>query len=140
MEKRMPFTGAMEDRLLIRELYDRYGDGSCTGDAATFLSCWTEDGQWNTHVFSRSGKAELREQWDMLWSGFEKVAFLCNVLSIEIDGETASVRAVAREIISLKGGGIFKLAGLYRDQLVRQQSEWLFARRDYEVLAEEAPG
>ena len=136
----MPFSGPMDDRVAIRELYDTYGDGSTTGDVDTFLSCWTDDAQWNTHIFTRSGKAELREQWDMLWANFEKVAFLGNVLSIEVDGDTASARAVAREIVALKGGGIFKLAGLYRDTLVRRNGQWLFARRDYEVLAEEAPG
>ncbi len=136
----MAFTGPMEDRLAIRELYDTYGDGSCRADAETFLSCWAEDGQWNTHIFSRTGKAELREQWDMLWAGFEKVAFLGNVLSIEVDGDKATARSVAREIVSLKGGGIFKLAGLYRDQLVRRNGAWLFQQRDYEVLAEELPG
>lgn len=135
----MPFTGPMEDRLAIRELYDTYGDGSCTGNADTFLSCWTDDGQWNTHIFTRTGKAELREQWDQLWAGFEKVAFLGNVLSIEVDGDRAKTRSVAREIVALKGGAIFKLAGLYHDQLERRGGQWLFARRDYEVLAEEAP-
>lgn len=136
----MPFTGPMEDRLAIRELYDTYGDGSTTGNAETFLSCWTDGGEWITHVFSRKGKAELQEQWNTLWAGFEKVAFLANVLSIEVDGDRAHTRSVAREIISLKGGGIFKLAGLYRDQLVRRNGQWLFARREYEVLAEELPG
>lgn len=136
----MPFTGPMEDRLAIRELYDTYGDGSTTGDVETFLSCWADGGEWITHIFSRKGKAELREQWDTLWAGFEKVAFLGNVLSIEVDGDTARTRCVAREIVALKDGGIFKLAGLYRDQLVRRDGRWLFARREYEVLAEELPG
>lgn len=136
----MPFTGPMEDRLAIRELYDTYGDASALGDVDTFLSCWADDAQWNTHIFTRNGKAELREQWDQLWAGFDKVAFLGNVLSIEIEGDTASCRSLAREIVNLKGGGLFKLAGLYRDQLVKRDGRWLFARRDYEVLAEELPG
>lgn len=136
----MPFTGPMEDRLAIRELYDTYGDASCRGDVETFLTCWIDDGQWNTHLFTRTGKAELREQWDTLWTGFDKVAFIGNVLSIEVDGDTASCRALAREIINLKGGGVFKLAGLYHDRLTRQGGQWLFAQRDYEVLVEELPG
>jgi uncharacterized protein (TIGR02246 family) len=136
----MAFSGPIEDRLAIRELYDTYADGSARGDADTFLSCWAEDGQWNTHVFTRTGKAELREQWDMLWANFEKVAFLGNVLSIEIDGDKASTRALAREIVALKGGGVYKLAGFYTDQLVRQGGQWLFQKRDYSVLVEELPG
>ena len=136
----MAFTGSLEDRIAIRELYDTYADGSSSGDAETFLSCWTDNGQWNTHLFTRTGKAELREQWDQLWAGFDKVAFLGNVLSIEVDGDTASTRALAREIVGLKGGGVFKLSGLYNDQLVREGGKWLFAKRDYSLLVQELPG
>ena len=89
----MPFTGPMADRLAIRELYDTYGDASCRGDVETFLACWIDEGQWNTHLFTCTGKAELREQWGTLWAGFEKVAFLGNVLSIEVDGDTAACRS-----------------------------------------------
>ncbi|MFA7584625.1 MAG: nuclear transport factor 2 family protein [Novosphingobium sp.] len=135
----MPFSGPMEDRMAIRELYDTYGDASCRGDVETFLSCWAQDGQWNTHLFQCTGTAELREQWNALWTGFDKVAFIGNVLSIEVDGDTASTRSLAREVIALKGGGVFKLAGLYRDSLVRQDGAWRFLKRDYEVLVEEAP-
>jgi uncharacterized protein (TIGR02246 family) len=136
----MAFSGPIEDRLAIRELYDTYGDGSTSGDVETFLSCWAEDGQWQTHLFTRTGTVELREQWDMLWTGFDKVAFLGNVQSIEIDGDKASCRALAREIIALKGGGVFKLAGQYRDQLVRHNGTWLFQKREYTVLVEEMSG
>lgn len=135
----MPFSGPMEDRLAIRELYDTYGDASTRGDVDLFLSCWTDDGQWNTQIFSRTGKAEMREQWGLLWTGFDKVAFLGNVLSIEVDGDTASTRAIQREEILLKGGGVYRLAGLYSDQIVRRNGKWLFQRRDYSVLVEEAP-
>ena len=136
----MAFTGPMEDRLAIRELYDTYGDASSRGDVETFLTCWTEDGRWNTHIFERTGKAELREQWEMLWTGFEKVAFIGNVASIEVDGDTAVARSIAREIVLLKGGGVFKLAGMYHDQLVREDGNWLFHKRDYSPLVEELPG
>lgn len=49
----MPFTGPAEDKLAIRELYDTYGDASCRGDVETFLTCWADDGRWNTHIFNR---------------------------------------------------------------------------------------
>lgn len=135
----MAFSGPMEDRLAIRELYDTYGDGSSRGDVDTFLSCWTDDCQWNTHVFSRSGKDEITTQWHELWANFEKVAFFGNVFAIEVDGDTASARSIAREIVGLKGGGVFKLSGLYHDKLVRQNGQWLFKQRNYEMLVEELP-
>jgi len=136
----MVFNGPREDRDSIRDLYGSYSDASSCGDVDRFLACFTEDGQWNTHIFSRNGKAELRAQWDELWVAFEKVGFLSEIGSIEVDGDTAYCRCVAREIIRLKSGDLFKLIGQYTDQLVRVDGNWLFRIRDYDPIAEEAPG
>ncbi|MCJ2180865.1 nuclear transport factor 2 family protein [Novosphingobium album (ex Hu et al. 2023)] len=135
----MPFTGPREDRDAIRELYATYGDASTCGDTERFLACFAEDGQWNTHIFQRTGKAELRAQWDQLWAGFERVGFLGEVGSIEVEGDAACCRCVAREIVLLKTGGVYKLIGQYTDRLVRQNGAWLFAQRDYRPIVEELP-
>lgn len=135
----MPFTGPREDRDAIRELYSTYGDASTCGDVDGFLACFTEDGQWNTHIFNRCGKAELRAQWDELWTAFERVGFLGEVGSIEVDCDTAVCRCVAREIVQLKAGGVYKLIGQYTDHLVRHGDTWLFARRDCRPIVEELP-
>lgn len=135
----MAFTGPMEDRLAIRDLYGRYSDASTRGDVEDWLSCFTPDGQWNSHLFQCAGAAELRAQWDALWANFEKLGFLSEVGSIEVAGDAATCRSVAREVVRLKGGGLFKLIGRYDDVVVRKGGEWLFARRDYQPLVEEPP-
>ena len=135
----MAFTGSIEDRLAIRELYSTYGDSSSRGDTEAWLDCWADEGVWHSHLFTRVGKAELREQWDQLWVAFEKVAFLGDLGSAEVHGEEAVTRCIAREIIRLKDGGIYKLVGRYDDLLVRRDGRWLFARRDYTPLVEEVP-
>jgi len=135
----MPFTGPKEDRDAIRELYAAYSDASACIDVDAFLACFAEQGQWNTHIFQRQGKTELRSQWEELWVGFEKVGFLTEIGSIEVDGDRAACRCVAREIIRLKSGGLFKLVGQYRDEIVRENGRWVFARRNYDPIAEEAP-
>lgn len=135
----MAFTGPREDREAIRELYATYSDASACADTDQFLTCFAEDGEWNTHIFRRRGRAELRAQWDELWTGFDKVGFLSEIGSIEVNGDSAACRCVAREIIRLKTGGLYKLIGQYRDQLVRENGSWLFLRRDYEPIAEEPP-
>jgi hypothetical protein len=135
----MPFTGPKEDRDAIRELYATYSDASACADREAFVACFTQGGQWNTHVFQRRGATELRAQWDELWLGFDKVGLLSEVGSIEVDADLATCRCVVREIVQLKSGGLYKLIGQYRDQLVRENGKWLFARRDYAPIAEEAP-
>jgi len=124
--------------MLIRELYGLYSDASNRGDADAWLATFTEDGQWNSHIFQCRGPAELRRQWDLLWANFASLGFLCEVGPIEVSGDTARARSYAREIIRLKDGGLYKLIGAYDDHLVRKDGTWLFARRDYTPSVEEA--
>lgn len=135
----MAFIGSIEDRLDIRDLYGVYADASCRGDREDWVACFAEDGQWNSHIFQQSGRQALREQWDALWANFSSLAFLSEVHAIEIDGDAAIARALAREIVRLKDGGLYKLVGLYDDRLVRVGGKWLFSRRTYRPLVEELP-
>lgn len=136
----MAFTGPVEDRQAIHDLYGTAADCSTRGDTETWLATYADEGcEWNSHLFRRAGKAEIRGQWEELWSGFDKVAFLGTVGAIEVTGDTARARMTAREIVLLKDGKVFKLAGLYHDQLVRIGGEWKFTVRDYEPLVFEEP-
>ena len=136
----MPFTGPIEDRQAIRDLYDTAADASSRGDRDTWMACYAEEGcEWNTHIFNCSGKVEIASQWDQLCANFEKVGFISQVGSIEVTGDSAHARITAQEIIRLKDGKIYKLIGLYRDNLVRINGQWRLTRRDYEPLVEEEP-
>ncbi len=135
----MAFTGPLEDRILIRELYDRYGDASWRNDREEWISCFTPDGCWTSHLFDCKGHAELRAEFERLWADWAEVAFLCHIGAIEIDGDTAICRSYAREVVLTKAGTIFKLAGTYADTLRRENDEWLFARRDYKLTIAEMP-
>jgi ketosteroid isomerase-like protein len=134
----MRFSGPLEDRLLIRELYGLYADASNRGDAEAWLACFTDNGQWNSHIFQCTGKAELRRQWDQLWANFASLGFLSEIGPIEVTGDSARARSYAREIVRLSNGGLYKLIGAYEDEIVRQNGTWLFARRNYRPLVEEA--
>ena len=135
----MPFTGSLEDRMLIRELYGRYCDASWRGDRESWVACFTPDGRWVSHLFDCRGTAELLATWDGLWNDWASVAFLSEIGSLEISGDRAKARTYAREIVQLKTGGIFKLTGHYIDDLVRENGEWRFASRVYEVKIIEPP-
>ena len=133
-------AGPLEDRLLIRELFGLYGDASCTGDAGAWLDLFADDCEWNSHMFECQGKAELRGQWDQLWTAFDKLGFLSEIGWIAVEGDTARASSQAREIIRLKDGKLFKLIGHYDDYLVRENGQWLFSRRNYQPLVVEEPG
>lgn len=127
----MAFTGPAEDRLAIRELYGTYGDASWRGDREQWISCFTEDGCWTSHLFDATGHEALLLTWDGLWKDWETVAFLGDIGAMEITGDTARVRSYAREVVLMKNGSHFKLCGHYADTLRRVDGEWKFARREY---------
>lgn len=133
----MKNSGSLEDRMLVRETYGLYAMASCHGDADAWLDLWTDDAEWNSHLFTRKGKDELRGQWDDLWANFEKTGFLSDVGPVAVSGDTARAQSVAREVIRLVDGSVFKLIGIYDDYLVRDGDRWLFSRRDYSPLVEE---
>ena len=133
-------TGSMEDRLLIRELFGLYSDTGVTGDVEAWLATFAEDCEWNSHIFNCKGKAELRSQWEQLWANFDKLGFISEIGWIQVEGDTATASSQAREVIRLRDGSLFKLIGHYQDELVRENGEWLFLRRNYQPLVVEEPG
>lgn len=135
----MAFTGPVEDRLAIRELYGSYADCSWRGDREGWLALWVPDGRWTSHLFDVAGHQALRAQWDDLWQYWNGVAFLGEIGAMEITGDVAQVRSFARETVSLQDGGIYRLAGRYEDRLARVDGCWLFARRDYHMIFDEPP-
>jgi SnoaL-like domain len=136
----MPFTGSIENRLLIRELYDRYGDASWRGDRESWLRCFAEDGRWVSHLFDCRGREALARTWDDLWKDWSNVAFLSTLGSLEITGQRATARSYAREIVQLKSGGLIKLAGQYDDEIALHDGVWLFSSRLYKLTIAEMPG
>lgn len=137
----MAFTGPADDRQLIRELIGAYSDAAFRGDAEAYLALWTEDGvRTQAGQPEVRGKAALRAMWDGLWQMIDRMAFFAEVGAIAVDGERATTRVYCREIVFLKGGGVWKLVGIYNDQLVREGGAWRFARRDYELFMDEGKG
>lgn len=133
----MAFTGDSDERQAIRELYGRFGDASSRQAREDWLDCWSEDGEWQTHLFRCEGREALRQQWDALWENFSSVIFISDVGAIEVDGAEATGRAAVQEIIRMNSGGLYKLIGRYEDRLVRQSGVWRFQRRTHYMLGEE---
>jgi ketosteroid isomerase-like protein len=135
------FTGPAEDRLKIRERLDSYSDAVSRQDLADYLACWTEDGERFGEGGECRGIEALRAHWDGIWQSLERMAFLTQIGSVEVDGDRARARSYCREILRFKNGATHHLVGMYEDELHRVDGTWLFRRRNYRVfLREQQPG
>jgi len=135
----MPFTGSIEDRLAIRELYGRYADAAFGGDGEAWLACWAEECLWDTPAGQVKGRAALADQWAALWSGIETMAFFAEITAIEVTGNRAFSRAYCREVSRWKDGRMVKVIGRYDDEAVRVDGTWCFTRRRFTMHLIETP-
>ena len=135
----MPFTGPVEDRNAIRELYDTYAGGANCMDRATWLSVWTENAVWKTHYFEQAGREAIGRKFDELMAEVTATSFITQIAAIEVAGDTANARAICQERLAMPGGS-YRLTGRYEDRLVRLNGQWRFRHREYHVMFEELPG
>lgn len=123
------------DQLAIRDLLADFGDAVNRMVATDAGALFTSDGEW---VVSGWGEHRGRD---------EIVAFLAGLLDrwdvflhlvhsgrVDLDGDRATGRWYISEFGRLKDGTEVKFAGVYRDDYVRGDSGWRFARRRYDSM------
>ena len=132
----MAFTGPIEDRLAIRDLYDSYADAANRGDRADWLACWSADAVWWCHYFERQGQEAIAGQYDELMANVKQTIFMTQMCAIDVSGDTARARAVCSERLLQITGGEYQLTGRYEDELERRDGQWVFVRRIYNVMHE----
>ncbi len=134
----MAFTGPAEDRLAIRELMDAYSDAVFHHDADNWISNWASDAVWRMPSVDVSGSVAIKAAWVKAMSAFKFTGFFSSLGSIEVDGDAATARSYATEILETQDGSMLRLIGTYDDKLVKRDGRWLFASRIYKVLRQEA--
>lgn len=130
------FSGPLEDRLLIRERFGTYSDSVFQCDVEAWLSNWTDDGIWMLSNKEIQGKTTLRTQWGRLWSALNKMMLFTEIGSIEIYADRAKTRSYCREILYFRDGSMQKVVGMYEDELIRTSGDWIFSRRNYQLISD----
>lgn len=128
----MPFTGPVEDRLAIRELYDTYSDAVCRVDAEQWGSTWAEDSVWSMPDYPEFGETRGREAIVAMWKGamahYPGIVFVATPGAIEVNGDRAVARSYTSEVYD-QNGVTKRDRGRYEDELVRTADGWKFSRR-----------
>lgn len=135
----MSFSGPVEDRQAIRELYDSYADAGSRADRAGWLDCYAPDARWKSHYFDLRGIEAIAATYDAIMAEVIDTTFFLQMGAIEVDGDTARVRCQQAESLLYPDGTTYDLTGQYEDELVRREGRWRFLDRHYIVKRETAP-
>ncbi|HZU64709.1 MAG TPA: nuclear transport factor 2 family protein [Novosphingobium sp.] len=141
----MPYTGPLEDRILIRELIETYAHGVMTRDAALWGGTWAEDAFWALPEWPDlegfSGKAAIVAGWaeSMKVYGIDgcrkPMIYVATPGSIEVSGAQAKAVCYTSEIFDDPATGETKrVRGRYDDELAKVDGRWLFTRREYRIM------
>lgn len=141
----MPFTGPLEDRILIRELIETYAHGVMTRDAGLWADCWAEDAYWALPEWPDlggfAGKAAIVAGWVESMKAYgldgctKPMIYVATPGSIVVDGDRATAIAYTSEIFDDPATGETKrVRGRYEDELARIDGRWRFTRREYRIM------
>lgn len=143
---------AIEDYVAIEKVLMRYAAALNTDDADTYVSLFTPDAIFELRreideppfIGPFVGRDALRKQWfpdhDSTSPGigriFGPMRHVTTNYEIDVDGDTATVRAFFMEVVS-NGANIppgsnpptIHAMGRYEDELVRRDGRWLFSKR-----------
>ena len=127
-------TASVTDELAIRNLIARYADAVNCSDAEAWGNTWAEDGFWSLLGFELTGREGIVGFWQQAMSGFEFAIMMNNQSSVEIDGDTATGRTYLSEYTRDKEGNKGMALGIYKDQYIKVDGEWLFKSRIHHMM------
>jgi uncharacterized protein (TIGR02246 family) len=128
-------SGAVEDRLAIRELVESYNDAVMRFDGEAWAANWTDDAVWSLPGMGElEGKDTFYPMWKQMMAGFSFVGFFASAGPIVVKGATAHATWYQQEFLHQKDGVKRAITGQYEDDYVKRSGRWFFHKRVYKVL------
>jgi hypothetical protein len=138
-----PTIGAeLTDRVAISSLIDRASDAINHHEWSRLETMLTEDIVWEALPpisFKLEGLEAIRGFFRNNEAKVEVLVYSVAATSIELDGpERATARSTMNELLHLKekGAGL-QIVGTYVDHFVKQNGDWRFSRRQFELRFED---
>lgn len=133
----------VKDELEIRALADKFSDAANRKDGELFQSLWSENGIWkigspiNMEFKGKENMGTSVTHMLDLWDFFVQIT---GPGVINIHDDKASARFYVNEIArkSTDKTGNYNLS-MYEDELVKENGKWLFVKRTYHTIYQEAP-
>lgn len=130
----MGFIGPLEDQIAIRSLHETYADAVFRRDTQQWKNCWAEDSIWDLMGHIVEGRDAIVQMWEGAMAGFAFVGFFSQVGEIIIDGNTATGRVFTHEFLENTDGSERRPVGRYDDHYIKQNDQWLYQKRIFQVL------
>ena len=124
----------LEDRFAIRELVERWSDGTNNHDWEALEALFSEDAVWDVGEplnFRIQGRREIVAGLREKMRPSQYVVQMPHAIIVTVRGDTASARSTIHEVCRFADGTGLEMMGTYFDELVREPRGWRFRRRDY---------
>src|SRR4029078_2307648 len=122
----------LEDLLAIHQLFVDYGLALDAGDFDTYASLFAEDGEVLLGPMGRAkGGDEIKVlMTKALTGGVCKSFHIISSPQVQLDGDTATSQVMWSVVNNgADGQATLSMLGRHRDNLVRENGQWKFARR-----------
>ena len=129
-----PNSGAVADRLAIRELIESYNAAVFEKDAAKWIANWVEDGVWNLGGGNIEGKDRILESWLTIMAPYEHASVFAQPIFIQVEENEGNAHWHTNERLKLYSGDEMLAVGRYKDRYVRTNGVWKIKQRDYSVV------
>jgi ketosteroid isomerase-like protein len=133
----------VKDELEIRALADKFSDAANRKDGNQFQSLWAKDAIWkigppiNMEFKGKENMGASVIHMLGLWDFFVQ---LSGPGVVTINGDKAAARFYVNEIARKTDdkSGNYNLS-MYEDELVKENDKWVFIKRTYNTIYQEAP-
>ena len=120
----------------IQHLAQVYADGVMQRDADIWGDTFAEQGEWHLApgMDPVQGRDNLKAFWLSVMAGYPNVLHWVQPGIIQVDGEQATARFYVQENIKDAEGNSFRVAGVYNDELIKENGKWKFAVRRFNTM------
>ncbi|AUC61656.1 hypothetical protein AA637_11100 [Cyanobacterium sp. HL-69] len=127
---------------LIKQQVAKFADAVNLRNKNLFTSLWLPDGIWKLNPpmnMTVTGKDNIGNLFADLLDKWEFFVQMVHTGVVEIQGEKAIARWCMSEIGRSHQGKGFQNYGIYQDQLIWRDNQWLFLERTYHFSYIEEP-
>ncbi len=124
----------LTEEALIQKQVAKFADAVNRRDREEFRSLWVEQGIWDLKPplnINVTGRDNIVQTFVQLLDNWEFFVQMVHSGVIEIQGDQAQARWSMNEIGRNHEGKGFQNFGMYEDQLIRLDNQWLFVQRTY---------